>query len=90
MYFSPPHQQFRLPLRDNLHRAADFIAFHSVYPDQFWRAIFAQQVYLCLPIAENVNVRGLVIVEENDGSQTLAAVNGNHVKYNLTRWVFQI
>jgi hypothetical protein len=76
---SPPSdQKLFLSLRDNFHRAPHVATFHAFGPNQFGAAVAADEIDFDLPIPEHVNVRGFVVVDENDNAQALRAKYCDH------------
>jgi len=69
----PPGQQHCLRLGNNPHGASNFTSGHAISPYQFWQSSWARQVDLGLTVSVYVDVRRLVIVNEDDHTQAFGA-----------------
>lgn len=71
-------QQRRLPVPYDPHGATDFGTGHAFGPDQFRFAGSTAQIDLGLPIAENMDMRRFVIVDENDDAKSASPKHSDH------------
>jgi hypothetical protein len=67
-----------LLLDNDLHRAPDLPAGHSVRPNQFGPTIGTEEINLGLTVTEDMHVSRLVIVDEDDHAKTAGTKHGDH------------
>jgi hypothetical protein len=89
MDFLPTSQQEFLVFVRDLHRAAHLATAHAIGPDQVRSAIGAAQIDLGLAIAEDMHMRGLVIVRDMSTRKPQARNTVTMLPLNPTGWVFQ-
>lgn len=63
---------------DDLHGSTYIIPFHALGPDKNWSPVKPDQIDLDLPITEYVHMGRLMIVCEDDDTQTMRSVYGDH------------
>jgi hypothetical protein len=80
MNFSPARQQYGLVRGDDIDGAAHIVAFHAFGPDQLRSTIRPDQIDLGVAVAEHVNVRRLMVVDENHDSQASFTQDGDHAR----------
>jgi hypothetical protein len=73
----PTCQQECLLLDYDAHGTADLAAAHAVCPDQLRDAPNPAHVYLGLAVTEDVDMRWLVIVGEDDHTQAMSTQHGD-------------
>ena len=78
MNLPPPFQQFDLRCGHDVHRPANVRFAHSVSPHETRRLANRHEIDLRLARAEYVNMRGLMIVDENDDPETALPENRDH------------
>ncbi len=61
MDFSPPPEQLVPLFGHDFHSATDIAPLHPIGPNQFRTATGSSQIYLDLPVAKHVYMRGLLI-----------------------------
>ena len=74
----PLLQQERLAAGHKTHGAADLAARHAVGPDERRSAIGPEQVYLGLPVTEDVDMRRLMIVKIDNDAQAIGTQHGDY------------
>jgi hypothetical protein len=74
MYLSPASEQKLTLLGDDRHCPPNIAALHLVDPDEFGCPARASEIDLGLSVAENMDVRRLVIVWENDHAHPMRPV----------------
>jgi hypothetical protein len=90
MDMSPLRLQEILLAVDDAHRKPNFAVFHTHCPNELRLAIIAQKIDLRVPIAEHVDMRGLMVIDKDHNAQPMLAKNGDHcLKNNLSRWIIQ-
>lgn len=62
-------------LGHHLHCASDIAAFHSVDPDQLGHAIGGREIDLGLAVAEDMDMGGFVVIDEDDDAQSMGSVD---------------
>jgi len=65
-------------LNDDLHGAPDICTRHTVSPHEFRLAVLTSQIDLNLTIAEYMDMCGFVIIDEDDDTQSILAVDRHH------------
>jgi hypothetical protein len=74
----PSGQQQRLVLDYDPHRTADLAAGHAISPDQFGGSVGPEQIDPGVTVTEDVDMRRLVIVDEDDHAQAVGTQDGDH------------
>jgi hypothetical protein len=80
MYLSPSLQEVSLLFLHDLHGPPDIAAGHADSEDQLGLAGGADEIDLGFAITEHVDMRRLVIVDEDDEAQAVSAVHGDHCR----------
>jgi hypothetical protein len=78
MNVPPACQQVVKLLDDNPHCAANVAALHAFNGHNLKHAINAKQVYLGVTIAEHMDMRRLVIINENNDVETICSMDRDH------------
>lgn len=63
---------------DDLHGSTYIVPFHALSPDKNWSPVKPDQIDLDLPITEHMHMGWLMIVCEDDDTQTMRSVYGDH------------
>src|ERR1700741_1271734 len=87
MNFIPLRLHRCLLLRHDAKRFPEVARLETIVRDEFRPAVRARQVDLRMAVANHMDMRGLMIIDEYDEAESRLAMNGRHASYNLSGWV---
>jgi hypothetical protein len=78
MNILPSLQKQIMVLANKLHRPAHFRTTHIVRPDKLRFSSHAKQTYFCFTVTKNMHMSRLVIVNEDDNTQSISPEHSHY------------